>query len=316
MTRSAALLATALGVALALAPLTARGQTPAGAPPAAAPSTPEPPPPAPSTPEPPPPVVPPKPDPPLTTPDTFVDRDMRRPWSEAHMRPFLAARIDAGYLYLKPQMSVGYGKPFSSWIGIDVAPIASQTEVAGYGGLRTLVGPFELRGGARYNFPFDHTYLPQQYAYSRLDLESTLGGRSKYTALEAELKFAVTVGPGSILAIAAVFDAIGVPAGFDIYEETLHTIMRPPLIEWARAGYDFHFGSQKQHGLAVVSDLLYTPARDATTVRAGILLHIAFSHHFEIRGSFVPTVFSRDGIGLAGDDFTELGLRYRWATGD
>jgi hypothetical protein len=299
MTRLVRLLAMTLACASSLVPLRAAAQVdPMG------------------TPEPPPPVVPPKPIAPLSTPDTFVDRDMRRPWSEAHTRAFVAARIDVGYLYLKPQLSLGYGRPFSNWIGVDLAPIASSAEVAGYGGLRAQVGPVELRVGGRYNFPFDHNYLQQQASFSRLDLDSTVGGRSKYTALESELKAAIGVGPGSILAIASVFYVVGVPAGFDIYEETLHTIMQPPVVAWGRTGYDFHFGTQNQHGIAVVGDVLYSPDRDTATVRAGLLLHIAFSHHFEIRGSFVPTVWSRDGIGLPGDDFTELGVRYRWASGD
>jgi hypothetical protein len=262
------------------------------------------------------PVVPPKPEPPLATPDTFIDRDMTRPWSEAHARPFLAGTIDVGYLYLKPRLQAGFGKPFSSWIGLEAAPIASSTEIAAYGGFRALFGPFDLRSGARYNFPYDYQYLPQQDAYSRLELESTVGGRSTYTALETELKTAIQVGPGSIIGIAGFFYVVGVPSGFDLYEETLHTIMRPPVEWWGRGGYDLHFGTQGQHGIALVGDVLYSPERDVATVRAGLLLHIAFSHHFEIRGTFVPTVWSRDSIGLAGDDFTELGLRYRWATGD
>jgi hypothetical protein len=265
---------------------------------------------------PPEPVVPSKPEPPLATPDTFIDREMTRPWSEAHTRAFLAGTIDVGYLYLKPRLAVGYGKPFSSWVGLEAAPIASSTEIAAYGGLRVLLGPFDLRSGARFNKAFDYQDLPQQASYSRLDLESTVGGKTTYTALETELKVAATVGPGSIIATGALFYVVGVPAGFDVYEETLHTIARPPVLWWGRGGYDFHFGTQHQHGIALVGDVLYSPERDTATVRAGLLLHFAFSHQFEIRGTFVPTVWSRDGIGLAGDDFTELGLRYRWATGD
>jgi hypothetical protein len=262
------------------------------------------------------PVVPPKPQPPLATPSTFIDRDMTRPWSVGHVRDFLAVTVDVGYLYLRPKLSLGYGRPYSSWIGLDLAPVVSSFEVAAYGGLRALFGPIDFRAGARYNFPYYYNYLAQEPSYSRLDLESTVGGRATYEALETELKTSIGVGPGSVLAIASMFYLLGVPAGFDVYEDTLHTIARPPLVAWGRSGYDFHFGTQGQHGIAVVGDVLYSPDRDATTVRAGLLLHIAFSHHFEIRGSFVPTVWSKDSIGLAGDDFTELGLRYRWATGD
>jgi hypothetical protein len=38
------------------------------------------------------------------------------------------------------------------------------------------------------------------------------------------------------------------------------------------------------------------------------------SRHFDVRGSFVTTIVSRDRLGLVGGDFTELGVRYRLAT--
>jgi hypothetical protein len=61
--------------------------------------------------------------------------------------------------------------------------------------------------------------------------------------------------------------------------------------------------------------VLGVPARsDALTVRAGLLVRFVLSRRIEVRGSFVPTIISPDTIGLAGSDFTELGLRYRWAS--
>jgi hypothetical protein len=41
---------------------------------------------------------------------------------------------------------------------------------------------------------------------------------------------------------------------------------------------------------------------------------MALSRRVEVRGSFVFTVVSPDRIGLVGGDFTELGVRYRWAS--
>jgi hypothetical protein len=43
-------------------------------------------------------------------------------------------------------------------------------------------------------------------------------------------------------------------------------------------------------------------------------VRILLSRALEVRGTFVPTVASPDRIGLVGGDFTELGLRWRWAT--
>jgi hypothetical protein len=44
------------------------------------------------------------------------------------------------------------------------------------------------------------------------------------------------------------------------------------------------------------------------------VLKIGLSRRVDLRGSFVVTVVSPDSIGLPGGDFTELGVRYRWAT--
>jgi hypothetical protein len=53
---------------------------------------------------------------------------------------------------------------------------------------------------------------------------------------------------------------------------------------------------------------------DAITVRVGPVLRLVLSRRVELRGTFIVTVYSPDSIGLVGGDFTELGVRYRWAT--
>ena len=64
-----------------------------------------------------------------------------------------------------------------------------------------------------------------------------------------------------------------------------------------------------------VFDVLLVPRReDARTFRAGPVMRIQLSRHFDVRGSFVTTLSSPDRLGLTGGDFTELGVRYRWAT--
>jgi hypothetical protein len=107
----------------------------------------------------------------------------------------------------------------------------------------------------------------------------------------------------------------GVPAGYDVFEETLHVIVRPPLVWRLRGGYLVRFGPQSQHSAGLAVDVLDVPKRDdSTSVRAGPLLRLVLSRRVEIRGSFVVPVAGPDRIGLVGGDFTELGVRYRWAT--
>jgi hypothetical protein len=123
------------------------------------------------------------------------------------------------------------------------------------------------------------------------------------------------VGPGDIVALGSLSYVTGVPAGQLVFEETLRVIVAPPLVWRARGGYVVRFGSSRQHSVGIVADVLDVPKReDSLTVRAGPVIRIVLSRRVEVRGTFIPTLFSPDAIGLVGGDFTELGFRYRWAT--
>jgi hypothetical protein len=50
--------------------------------------------------------------------------------------------------------------------------------------------------------------------------------------------------------------------------------------------------------------------------RAGPVLGVAITRHLDARATVLLVVASRDRIGLDGADFAQLGLRYRWASGE
>jgi hypothetical protein len=247
--------------------------------------------------------------------DKLIDPRMARSWGAAPARTFLATTVDIGWVYARPRVSLGYGKPFTSWFGVDANPIANSNGLGIYGGLRLELPFVDLRVGPRYFFAFSHTYLPVQPSYDRLALETTTGSPTRVTTYEAELDVSVPVGPGNLLARGSVSYLTGVPDDQAAFEETLRVIVRPPLVWRARGGYALRLGPYSQHSVGLVADILDIPRRDdSITVRAGPVLRIVLSRRVEVRGSFVVTVFSPDRIGLQGGDFTELGVRYRWAT--
>ena len=91
--------------------------------------------------------------------------------------------------------------------------------------------------------------------------------------------------------------------------------MAPPFVWRTRVGYAFTFGEHNQHSFGPAVDFLDVPKRDdSRTVRVGPILRMQLSRRVDVRGSFIVTVVSPDRIGLVGGDFTELGLRYRWAS--
>lgn len=248
-------------------------------------------------------------------PDELMDVYMRRSWNEGRSRLFLSSTLDVGWVYLRPRASIGYGRPFVAWIGIDANPVISGNGLGAYGGLRLALPRFDVRAGARYVYSFNREYLNPQETYDRLDLSSTLGDPARVVTYEVEAEFSLPLGPGDAIGLASASYVTNVPEGMYVFEETLRIIVNPPLVWRARAGYVVRFGSYGQHGLGVVVDGLDVPGRDdSKTFRFGPMVRVVLSRHVEIRGSFIPTIYSEDRLGLVGGDFTELGFRYRWAT--
>jgi len=251
----------------------------------------------------------------IPEPDNFMDPRMRRSWDAGPSRAFVSTTVDIGWLYLRPRLSVGYGKPFTSWIGFDVNPTVQAEGFGGYGGVRLSFPYVDLRVGSRYFRAFQRGYLSPQPSYTRLDLESARGELSELITHEAELTLTIPAGPGDIQLIGSASIVGSVPAGKFVFEPTLRTIVDPPYVWRARVGYMLRFGSGQQHSVGVVAEAIDVPKRDdSRTVRAGPLMRFVLSRRVEVRGSFVVTVWSPDQLGLAGGDFTELGVRYRWAT--
>jgi len=261
----------------------------------------------------------PDPEPPLgllpTPEDALMDPRMARSWATLPPRAFIATTVDVGFVYLRPRLSLGYGRPFTQWVGVDANPIVTQNGLGAYGGLRIEIPHFDFRFGPRYFSAFQHTYLQNQASYSRLDLESEAGDRARTLTLEAELDFNFVLGPGRLLLRGSGSYVMGVPEGHSVFEETLHIIVEPPLVWRARLAYVFTFGARGQHGIGPAIDLLDVPKRDdSRTIRIGPVLRLSLSRRVDVRGSFIFSVLSPDRIGLAGGDFTELGIRYRWAS--
>ncbi len=252
-------------------------------------------------------------------PDELMDAKMRRSWNEGRTRAFLATTLDVGWTYIRPRASLGYGKPFGTWFGIEANPIISGNGLGGYAGLRLALPRFELRVGPRYMAAFNRNFLNpptgESQKYNRQDLDSTVGKPSRVLTFEAEIEASVPAGPGDIIGLGSISYVTGVPEGQYVFEETLRMIVNPPIVWRARLGYVIRFGSYRQHSLGIVGDGLSVPKRDdSKTFRIGPIVRIVLSRRVEVRGSFVPTIISPDNLGLIGGDFTELGFRYRWAT--
>jgi hypothetical protein len=236
-------------------------------------------------------------------------------WSDDPARPFVSLRLDTGYLYLKPRFSFGYGKPFSLWGGIDAVPLVTPDSAGGYGGLRVQIEWLELRAGARYVHAFVHQFLAPRDTYSLVDLAQDNGHPSEYLDLEAELAAAIPVGPGSVLVTGTASSIQRVPAGYYVYDETLRVVVSPPPVYRARLGYALPFMPENNARLGLVGEVLDIPDRNARVYRGGVVATFDVDDHLQAIATVIVPLWSPDSLGFLGADYTELGIRYRWATG-
>lgn len=229
-------------------------------------------------------------------------------------RSFAATTVDVGFLYFRPRLALGWGKPLYTWVGVEANPIFTSSGFGAYAGLRGALPFADLRVGARSYYPFEHSFFYPQPTYDRLDLQQRAGPHARYVSLEAEANVELPLGPGKVLALASATYVVGVPDGFHVFEETLRVVADPPWIFRGRLGYSLAFGPGNAFHLGVVGELLEMPGRNAFTVRAGLIASVRLYDDLEVRASFVPVIASTDSIGFAGADFAQLGLRYRWWT--
>lgn len=235
-------------------------------------------------------------------------------WKGGEARAFVGATIDVGFLYLRPRFQVGFGRPHWLWGGVELNPIVSLNGFGGYAGLRGALPSVDLRVGARGFMSFERSFLEARTSHDRVSLASTANAQARYVTLEAELNGHLRLGPGELLATTSLSAVLGVPDGAHVYEETLMVITAPPWIARGRLAYAWFPFSGAHHSIAAVVDVLALPARGAAVVRVGVVLRVLMTPTLEVRGTFVPSVAGPDAIGILASDFTELGVRYRWAS--
>jgi hypothetical protein len=238
-----------------------------------------------------------------------------RYWELGRPRLFFSSILEAGYAYLKPRFALGYGLPYWRWIGLEAYPNVSLSGLGHYAGIGAAVPGLQFRAGGRYTYPFSRYLLVPDSSFSRTDIELRDGPRADYLSLEAELSGTVPVPAGSLFAVLTGYRTALVPDGYYLYEENLRQVMKPPYIWRARLGYLIAFGRDAGVRLGPAGDLIGLPGRDEFVVRAGVVASVAIDAHLEAQASLVPVIVSPDTLGLAGADFGQLGVRFRWATG-
>jgi hypothetical protein len=231
-------------------------------------------------------------------------------------RPFMAATFDVGVVHYRPTLSVGWGKPHYEWMGADVGSAISLSSSRLYAGLRGVVPGLSMQIGTRYEAATSQQLLPAQEEYQREDLETELTPPSRYLSVESELVATVPFPGGNLLGVLSGYAILGELEGLYVFEENLKVVVAPPWLWRARLGYLGHVGWEGSLKIGGAAELLHVPYRNALLVRAGPLVSAELTHHLEVIGAIMIVAASPDQLGVVGADLGQLGLRYRWASGD
>ena len=237
-------------------------------------------------------------------------------WSAGEPRAFVAGVFETGGVSLRTELDVGYGQPHYAWAGLEVSSSLSLRGVTMYSGGRVALPFGHIRAGARYFAAVNQKLLAPQAEHERWDLDVDEGRRSRYVALDGELFADIPLPAGKLGLLGAVHGVFGPPPEFHVYEEGLRAIIKPPLAWRGRASYLVGVGEPATLRVGGLLDVYGNPEREAVWLRTGPAVAVSLTHHLEAVGVAAFTFLAPDEIGLAGADLGQIGLRYRWATGD
>lgn len=245
-----------------------------------------------------------------------VITDFQPYWSAGKPRWFAAATFDAGAIFFRPELNLGWGKPHYAWGGLELSPQLSLAGVSTFTGAKFVVPGFMLRAGGRYNVWSNRRLLVPRETYTREQIE--LGGHpsSKYFTLDAEMTFDVPLPVGTLVSVGSLHYLGGIPEPYNVFEQSLRLVVKPPLVWRSRTAYLLGLGTYDTARIGGMFEMLGSPARDEVMMRIGPAFTVALTHHLQATVVAAFPVMSKDGIGLESADFGQVSLSYRWATGD
>lgn len=173
-----------------------------------------------------------------------------------------------------------------------------------------------LRLGLRYESPFQQHYLTRQHEYDRFELEAQGPGRGTYLASEAEVNANWEAPGGSMLLVVSGYHISGVPEQYNVWDINLKQVVEAPWLYRARLGYLYHVGWLGSMRIGGAAEIIHIPLRRTAAVRAGPIVSVSLTHHLQAVAAVMLVARERDTLGVRGADLGQLGLVYRWATGD
>lgn len=237
-------------------------------------------------------------------------------WSAAPPRLFAAVVFESAGIAGKTELDLGYGRPHHLWAGFQIDSALSLRGLTFFGGLRAAAPFGSVRFGPRFSTAFSQHLVERAEVVSKPMLESFEGERSRYLSLDAEATFAIPLPIGSLGLLINANGIFGVDPDYYLFEDSLRVVVDPPFVGRARLSYLAPISKPETFRVGGLIEAIYNPGRAMVQVRLGPAVAVSLTHHLEAVASIAVPVYTPDEIGFAGADLGQIGLRYRWATGD
>ena len=250
-------------------------------------------------------------------PDVRTDITAARPyWGAGPPRFFASVMFETAGISVRDELAVGYGRPHHTWAGLQIDNKLSLSSLTFFGGVRAVAPWGSVKFGPRFVTAANQKLIPEADVVTKTMLDAGEGLRSKYLSLDAEASFSIPLPFGAIGLLATGYGLVSVEDDHYVFEDSLRVVIEPPFVGRFRASYLAPIGSPATLKIGALAELIYNPGREYFNVRLGPAVAVSLTHHLEAVASVALSVYNPDEIGVAGADLGQIGLRYRWATGD
>ncbi len=235
------------------------------------------------------------------------------PWQTDRATPFVSLATDFGVVYARPRLTLGYGAPFWSYVGLDAHWIVTNSFTAPYIGWRASLPFLDVTMGVRRTLPFDRRLLPPRERHHADSLAVPPGEeRAAYTAIDFEVAAVAPLGHGgAFLSVHPVY--IDVPEEHHVFDEVLRAVMKPPFAMGFRGGYVLGLDEKQDIQVGAGAEYVLLPGRPKGVTRVGPIVHLTFSKTLEGFFVFSAVVDSPDDLSIEDGTYAFLGLLHRWA---
>ncbi len=251
-------------------------------------------------------------------PERAVPEPKLSAWDQGTPRLFVAGYADAGIVFARPAVELGYGMPHWKWFGAEAYAITTNSFFAGYAGTRASLPFLDFTMGIRDTWSYVRAFLAPKDGYDGDTLDRSADGHShaRYLTLDYELSGVVPLLHGYVIWDLLASRVLDAPPNVYIFEEALRAVIRAPFLADFRGGYVLALGKDERVKLGVLSETLVTPERYPPVVRLGPIADVTVTAHAEVLFVLANVIYGPDSLGLWDGTYAFAGLRYRWATGE